>query len=205
MRVSTSNLLSLGVALCLPLLASAVDIVSFENCYVRFQTPRSGQTPQDARITTLNWPTSGSDVARTINDYFNFKEKNVQLFLNGGISALNYANYIQALCRTSQDGLNLDSTIISVLLPSGVAKVSQVTAPADELDPGNEQASGIFGIRTNQPLSASDWAYTTGALMKQSIAQWEVLWNQNRHPQAGVNLIRADGSPVIMTMSLFLQ
>ena len=204
MYFSTNNLFSLWLNLFLALIANAVDIVSFDNCIVRFQTPRPGQSQLDARITQLNWPTTSADVARTINDYFNANGQNVQLFLSGGIGALDYANYINALCRTSHDGLNHDNTVISVLLPSGVAKVRPVIPSPDELG-ANRGVSGIFGISTIQPLLPTDWAYTTGALMKQAIAQWEVMWNRDRFMQGAVNLIRSDGTAVVMTMELFIQ
>ncbi|RFU75801.1 hypothetical protein TARUN_6443 [Trichoderma arundinaceum] len=204
MHFFNRNLLSFWVALPLPLLANALLGVNFDDCYVRFQNPQSGQQAINARVTTLNWPTTPSDVARTINDFGNINQQNVQLFLQGGLWALTYAGYSNAVCINSQNGLNYDTTIISVLLPSGVSKVNKVNAAEDELAENNRGISGIFGINTNQPLLPTDWAYTTGLLLKQAISQFEagVLARTNSYPAAIVNMIQSNGEGVLMVVDI---
>ncbi|RFU81976.1 hypothetical protein TARUN_206 [Trichoderma arundinaceum] len=219
MRYSPRNLLSLGVFL--PLLVSAtnweeppdpnypvytgnIGVYNLHGCYFRFQNPRNGQTPIDARVTQLDWPTTPDDVSRTLNDFGNANEQNVQLFLKG-LGALGYANYITG-CVIPQYGLNLDTTIVSIILPPGVEKLEQVDANYETLDGTNRGVQGIFGIRTKQPLVASDWAYTTGAQLKQAIAQWR-QWKplatiQNPDTVTFVNSIRSDGSPILLRLKI---
>jgi hypothetical protein len=177
-------------------------LVQFNNCFVRYQNPLQGQTATQARITRLNWPTSPEDVARTINDYGNGRQQNVQLFLKGGIGALNYAGYLNS-CIISQSDLNKDNTQISILLPSGVAKITAVTAPPELLGQNNQVVTGIYGINTGGgQLEPTDWAYTTGAQLKTAIATWEALERANREStlfkQATLNLASSDRSPIVL-------
>ncbi|RFU79753.1 hypothetical protein TARUN_2464 [Trichoderma arundinaceum] len=179
-----------------------IDLAYLNGCYFRFQNPRDGQTPISARVTRLDWQTTPEDVSRTFNDFGNANEQNVQLFLKG-IGALGYANYVTPCGIIPQYGLNKDKTIVSVLLPTGVKKVEQVYANYETLDPVNRGVGGIFGIRTKEPLLDSDWAYTTGDLLKKAIAQWRELQNVfTPTTDAVVNLIRSDGTPVLLVMHI---
>ena len=73
----------------------------------------------------------------------------------------------------SHPGLAADNVIVSIILPSGMAKLDLVTANRSEL-PGahREVADSLVGItlkRGAPPLTAADFAYTTSKVLKDTI------------------------------------
>ncbi|KAI1197715.1 hypothetical protein F5X97DRAFT_301271 [Nemania serpens] len=147
------------------------------DCYVRFQIPRtnSAADAQAARITKLVHNDTDLGVRGTISDFFNSNQGNLQLFLVGDRYAFEYAGiFPTGDDRMPQEGLSADNVVLSILLPSGVEQVEQVTAedPATLTESQRQIAKQAFGLRTpGQPLAQNDYFYTTVGAIKQHLAR----------------------------------
>lgn len=132
-------------------------------------------------------------MARTIEDYNNIDGRNVPLWLSGS-TALLYAGFITSECiqMTAQDGLNRPNTAISIILPSGVAKLGMVGPDPDMITPGNARRTvGIQGI--NGQLDADDFAYATGAAVELALRQWQAEVGRWRQPLTEIGFLATTG------------
>ncbi|EAQ85324.1 predicted protein [Chaetomium globosum CBS 148.51] len=190
----------LTLALCFGLLrivSGAPDVIltvhEAADCLLRFQTPQSERTTLESRVTQTTWTQTPDDVARTIEDFSNIEGQNVPLWLSGSTAFL-YAGFITSDCinMTPQPGLNRPDTAISIILPSGVAKLQRVGPNPEMISPGNAARTvGIQGI--NGQLDADDFAYATGAAVEHAIRQWQAEVNRWRSPLTEIGFLATTG------------
>jgi len=138
--------------------------VKFDSCFVRFQNPRPGQTPADARVTITQWEQTPGDVRTTIGDMENSNKQNSPLWLQGLMGIL-YAGFYstQSIPMVPQHGLNGPDIVVSLILPSGVSKLRQVGPDTSGMtEDQKRRVSSIFGIALRDskvPLVPADYAY----------------------------------------------
>jgi hypothetical protein len=152
---------------------TAISVYNLEDCFIRFQVPRAGQTTLDARVTQLHWTTTVNDVTNTILNFGNVGGTNAQLWMRG-FSAMLYSGFATSECIpvNSQLGLDRDDVAVTVILPSGVERLQQVRADGSRLSiTDNRATTGIFGIQGT--LFPNDYGYTTGAKLREAIAEWK--------------------------------
>jgi hypothetical protein len=157
------------------------------------ETPQTGRTTLESRVTQTTWTQTPDDVARTIEDFSNIDGRNVPLWLSGSTAFL-YAGFITSDCipMTPQDGLNRPNTAISIILPSGVAKLQRVGPNPDMITPGNARRTvGIQGI--NGQLDADDFAYATGAAVESAIRQWQGEVRKWHQPLTEIGFLATTG------------
>jgi hypothetical protein len=156
-------------------LPSSPIVIQTSDCFVRFQTPLAGQTTDNAFIRALSWANTVQDVTSTIQDFSNIGGNNAQLWRAGNLLTWMYAGYMScsSIPMIPQDGLNLPQTAVTIILPSGVAKLQIIGPDISELDQTTLRAvRGIFGLQGT--LLPVDYAYCTGASIKGAIIDWQV-------------------------------
>ena len=188
---------------------------TFESCFVRWQQQQGTQSPTDARVTTTNWDETSQQVTDTINNYSETPQaNNVPLWLEGGFTALTYAGFFTctAFRMTPQGNLINDNVVASIILPSGIEKLTKVGPYPQQLGQNANRVPGIFGITLkdpDNPLTASDYAYvknlnSDGTGMKpqiqayvQAYQAWEMS-SRNPKPELPVRVaaLRGDGQSV---------
>ncbi|KAH8805233.1 hypothetical protein F5884DRAFT_885346 [Xylogone sp. PMI_703] len=182
-------------------------VYASEKCFMRIQVPQPGQTTNDARVTTLQWATTPQQVTNTIINFGGGPE-NAQLWRDGGMSTYLYAGFYQSSCINiiPQNSLNLPQNAISIILPSGVAKLQRVLPDPNQLSQADNRAtSGIFGI--SGTLDPQDYAYTTGQTLINAIVGWKKQFSDPRtgqvqDGQVQFHAVRADGTGVVITTEL---
>ena len=136
--------------------------IRLDQCFIRWQPVRPGQTRVQARVNNPIWAQTQADVTHTIN-HMNGDAGNVPLWLDGDYSALGYAGFVPLAQMNAQPGLNADNVVASLILPTGVAKLNKVQPNNELIGAANaRQAQFIFGITLRNaanPLVPADYAY----------------------------------------------
>ncbi|KAE8346399.1 hypothetical protein BDV24DRAFT_158634 [Aspergillus arachidicola] len=150
-----------------------------EDIYVRFQIPRLGQNPEDARVTQEIWNTNPGAVADAFRNFHNINGNNVMLWMRYDMWALQYAGiYSHSSVRgiTPQRGLDQDNVVVTYIMPSGVKKLEQVkvTPGSDWSANDREVAGAVFGIRSigGRGLSDADYSYNKVSDIKGSLRRF---------------------------------
>jgi hypothetical protein len=201
----------------------APTVIEWADCYVRWQPVRPGQQPRDARVTKTVWSTTAQDVTTTIKDFGNIAGANTQLWLSD-ISALLYAGFFKdpVIPIIAQSGLNADNVMMSIILPSGVAKLKRVNPVPGSLGAADDRATAIlFGIALKDadiPLTPSDYAYAMNVRpgarpnvdppepladdiegIAAAISRWKIKWDKGiRVSEVGVAAALGDGSGTVL-------
>jgi hypothetical protein len=146
-----------------------------KDCYLRFQAPASGASSTTARVTQLSWSQDATGVTNTINNMGNLSNTNIPLWVEGGVSGMLYAGlYTSQFVRmTPQAGLNADNVVVSIILPTGVAKLEQVHGIDSEIPGAHKEVNGVvFGIKLHDHkklLVPGDFCYTDSKHLKDAI------------------------------------
>jgi hypothetical protein len=148
------------------------------DCFMRFQQPQRGQSPESAMVTNPVWDQTATAVTDTINNYANYGGTNIQLWLQGDVSGMLYAGLYTSnhIRMQSQPGLSQDDVVVSIILPSGVAKLYSVSGIESDIPGGYREAAGVvFGIalrNPHNPLTPEDYVYTNSKHLKRAIRNW---------------------------------
>ncbi|KAK5996110.1 Toxin subunit YenB-like protein [Cladobotryum mycophilum] len=157
-------------------LGKGYDTGQAPTAYVRFQKPRPGQNPEDARINQKDWDIKDKAVARTINNFGKPDQINRQLWLPYNHQGLEYAGYLGGLMRPQPD-LKADDVQITIIIPKAVENKLERIDPdrsiLEENDNGHTDDL-IFGIKTKESLQDSDFVYATGKDMHEAIVAWGI-------------------------------
>jgi hypothetical protein len=163
--------------------APALPVIQYnmKDCYIRFQKPHDNThaAALAAQVGTLDWKQKKDEVTGTINDMFNHKNNNIQLWVDGdGVGMLYAGLYTSKVNAMSpQQGLNGDNIVVSVILPPGVQKLRKISGDTSEIPSAYKQAaSTVFGVALKQklaPLVPTDYAYTTSKVLKDAISAAE--------------------------------
>ena len=124
------------------------------------------QTALESRITQLVWNTTPEQVTHTVNNMYG-SGSNAMLWLNGttGLAYCGLGDYIGI---HPQAGLDSDENSVTIILPSGNAKLQSISGNLGEIPAGNQQQMVYFkGIKGT--LEANDLAWTTMKQMKVAI------------------------------------
>lgn len=162
--------------------------IPLKHCLIRFQAPRPGQSTTDARVTPPSFSPPGCPgctpeaVAATINNFSNYFGTNTALWLWGTAWSMVYAGIdngpFDQVVRPpgAQHGLDGDDVAVSIILPTGRAKLGIVTASPRDLPGMHAEVNGrLVGINIeddSSPLVASDFAYTNAAQLTSLTRGW---------------------------------
>lgn len=145
------------------------DIVPAFSCYIRFQNPANAPgtttsqanfwaTVEASRVTQATWTTTPEDYQNTCNNFGNFGNTNVKLWLYGGVQAFQYAGLLLRRYNfQAQTNLAALNTVVTFLLPSGVSKLERIAPTPNENCQRMANAGGI-GI-TGKVDPNTDYAY----------------------------------------------
>ncbi|KAF5639311.1 galactose-binding like [Fusarium sp. NRRL 52700] len=134
------------------------EVVKAKDCWVRFQSYKQGQNPNDVRVTKTEFKATPEQVRGTMNNYNNEGGTNIQLWL-----PLN--------SRTFQ--------YVPQVLPSGARKLEQVRPASSDQDESSENLRraedvGITGLKGT--ISPEDWAYTS--ILEARLVMNTMAWEQ---------------------------
>ncbi|RBR20155.1 uncharacterized protein FIESC28_05434 [Fusarium coffeatum] len=144
------------------------EVVKANDCLVRFHTYDAGQDPHSARVTETRWAATPSAVRHTMNHYGG-SPGNIMLWLPLTSKAFQYANILPRFISndheqvTGQSSIRRERTVLSIILPSGKAKLTEVGPSAPEQEESNEniiqaQSVGAHGVKGT--ISTDDYAYS---------------------------------------------
>ncbi|KAH7336099.1 hypothetical protein BKA65DRAFT_27886 [Rhexocercosporidium sp. MPI-PUGE-AT-0058] len=175
--------------------------IDFNHCFARWQIPRAGQTSLDARVTQTVWAQTSTDFVATVRDMNDIANGNSPLWLSGN-SALLYAGIYR--CRdipmTPQYGLDSDAAVLSIILPSGLAKLRKVSDDGLLSQDESRRVGPIFGITLideGHPLVPRDYAYIpnrypSGEGLKKEFRDWSAHWETGDRT-GSINMSAFDG------------
>lgn len=165
--------------------------VRLQDCLVRFQIPRAGQMTQKARVTPDSMgqgaPQCTPDaVAATINNFSNHFRTNAALWLWRDAWSMVYAGVDKGpfdntfMRPPPQHGLDADDVAVTIILPTGRAKLRIVHAPLHDV-PGAKQpvVPHLVGVNIEDeanPLVAGDFAYTMSKVLTEVLKSWRTVF-----------------------------
>lgn len=196
-----------------------LEMIQFKDCYVRFQIVEHGQDENAAKVTKTDWDTTTEQVNYAITHYGD--TGGIQLWLPGTEMGLLYAGFYKdpAIRMDPQNGLNGDRVMMSIILPSGKAKLEEVKPQkgGDVSQVDIDKTSMITGIALrdpNNPLIASDYAYQMTLYdspsttmnsklgLKRYLSDWVSAWKAGRKVTTiGFTITKGDGTEVMLSIS----
>ncbi|KAM0547794.1 hypothetical protein ACHAPJ_010255 [Fusarium lateritium] len=148
------------------------EVVPASKCWVRFQSYKEGEDPVSARVTKTLFEATGSQVRHTIDNYQG-SPGNIMLWLPLKTKSFQYANILPAKIGKDfeevqgQGSIVAGRTILSIILPSGMEKLTVVPPDAPDTqskyDANRKMSDSVSITGYAGTISKDDWAYTTAA------------------------------------------
>ncbi|KPI44721.1 uncharacterized protein AB675_8447 [Cyphellophora attinorum] len=185
--------------------------IFLRDCYMRIQTPDPSLPDgfNAAKMTTLVWNQTPEQVANTINNMHNAHGTNVQLWLKGDLVGMIYAGIYRRgsmpIDVTPQTGLDADNNVISIILPSGVAKLDQVSPDPSKVVGLNKQVQCVYGIHLkdlNRPLVPNDYLYIRMQYLKKFLVDFYKFSGGNTKTAPAPSWTYADGLGRVLVITL---
>ncbi|KAH7251475.1 hypothetical protein BKA59DRAFT_452722 [Fusarium tricinctum] len=161
------------------------DVVEANDCWVRWQPIRQGQTAKDARVTKTVFEATEGEVRSTMNSYSNAGGNNIQLWLPMRTRSLQYSHMLPAHVEdldTMDPQMSISDysrVVVSIILPSAKDKLRKVRASRtgdkkEDESVDRAEEVGIVGLAGT--IDRGDWAYTSGTELR--LAMFNILYEQ---------------------------